>query len=323
MKKKKQYSFREGSPLTFWEAVRSGKVFKLLIKGEIPERFRSLKKIVEYNRKYFFRKILKTPPLDSNPSSDVSIHSLVCQQDIEMYLLAIKSFLRFHDNIAVYAHSDGSLDSHDISILKKHIQNISVITRENSLWNEFLELIQKDYIDKGIGNIILMKLFFSQFSDKKKIIILDTDIVFLKKPKILIEWIEKELNCSYYNQDKYDTLRDAEERIKEDFKLNELPINFNAGFIALYNDISLAEIKKFLQIQEKYKDTQITKGDQTIYHLMLANRNAKPLNRKKYVIYDGKNYTHKTVMIHFPNQNRFDNNIYLKLARQVCKEIKY
>ena len=322
MKKKKQYSFREGSPLTFWEAVRSGKAFKFLLKGEIPERFRSPKKIIEYNRKFFFKKILKTPPLDSNPDSDVSIHSLVCQQDVEMYLLAIKSFLRFYDNIAVYAHSDGSLDSYDISILKKHVNNISIITRENPLWNEFLELIQKDYIEKGIGNIILMKLFFSQFSDKKKIIILDTDIIFLKKPEILIEWIEKELNCSYYNQDRYDTLRDAEERIKIEFKLDKLPLNFNAGFIALYNDVALDEIMKFLQIQEKYKDTKLTKGDQTIQHLLLATRNAKPLDRKKYVIFYGKNYTPETVMIHFPNQNRFDNNIYLKLANQVCKELK-
>jgi len=44
MKKKKQYSFREGSPLTFREAVRTGKAFKFLLKGEIPERFRSPKK---------------------------------------------------------------------------------------------------------------------------------------------------------------------------------------------------------------------------------------------------------------------------------------
>ena len=321
-KKKRQYSFREGTPLTFCEAVRSGKIFRLLLKGEIPERFRSPKKIVEYNRKFFFRKVLKTQPLKSNPKATISIHSLVCQQDIEMYLLAIKSFLRFYDDIAVYAHSDGSLNSHDISILKKNIQNISIITRENHLWNEFLELIQKDYIDKGIGNIILMKLFFSQFSDRKKIIILDTDILFLKKPKILIEWIKEDLDCSLYNQDRYDTLRDAEERIKKDFKIDKLPKNFNAGFIALHNDITLDEIKKFLQIQEKYKDTKITKGDQTIYHLMLAKRNAKPLDNKEYVIFNGKNYTQKTVMIHFPNQNRFDKNIYLMLAHQICKELK-
>jgi hypothetical protein len=177
---KPQYGFREGDPLSLWQAIKSGKAVKMLLKGEIPERFRSWEEIVKYNRKFFFRCIHKTPPIACEKSAKVSIHSLVCHMDLEMYLLAVKSFLRFYPKVQIIAHSDSSLSADDITKLRKHIPNIDVIDETNKLWQHSLNRVRKEFIAKGFGNILMAKLFMHFFAKNKKIIIMDTDIIFLK-----------------------------------------------------------------------------------------------------------------------------------------------
>ncbi|MDY6915234.1 MAG: hypothetical protein SVM86_02820 [Candidatus Cloacimonadota bacterium] len=322
--KNKKYSYREGNPQGLWQSIKSGKAFKMLFRGEIPERFRSWDKFVKYNRKIFFQCIHKTPPIACQESANVAIHSLVCHIDMEMYLLAIKSFLRFYNHVQIFAHSDGSLNSDDKTIMQKHIPNIKIIDETNKLWQHTLNKVRNDFIAKGCGNILLTKLFLHFFSTSKKIIILDTDIIFLKRPDELIDWIEdnnKNLK-PLYNKDRYDTLRDAKERLEKEFNITKFPPHFNAGLICMKKDISKEEIEKLLPINFNYHNTQLTKGDQTIHHIMLARRNAQPLDSEKYNIFDGKEFPKHAKMIHFPYHVRFKKNVYLKLAKKNCKQLK-
>ena len=45
-------------------------------------------------------------------------------------MIAIKSFLRFYDNVAIVAHDDGSLTKKDMSLLGQHIKGIRIISKK-------------------------------------------------------------------------------------------------------------------------------------------------------------------------------------------------
>ncbi|MDN5354489.1 MAG: hypothetical protein PWQ09_1245 [Candidatus Cloacimonadota bacterium] len=321
---KPQYGFREGDPLSLWQAIKSGKAFKMLLKGEIPERFRSWEEIVKYNRKFFFRCIHKTPPIACEKSAKVSIHSLVCHMDLEMYLLAVKSFLRFYPKVQIIAHSDSSLSADDITKLRKHIPNIDVIDETNKLWQHSLNRVKNDFVAKGHSNLLLIKLFLPFFCKSERLIILDTDIIFINRPDEVISWIENNSQhlTPLYNKDKYDTLRDAKTSLMKEFNISELPPNLNSGFICMQNDVTKMEFERLLKISINYTDSNIDKGDQTIFHILLAKRNAQPLSKDHYNIFDGYKIPKQAKMIHFPTHVRFKKGYYLKLARKLCHQFK-
>jgi lipopolysaccharide biosynthesis glycosyltransferase len=153
---------------------------------------------------------------------------------------------------------------------------------------------------------------------------MDTDIIFLKRPNELIDWIGSENKTlkPLYNIDRYDTLRDAEERLKKEFSITQFCPNFNAGFICMTNNVTKEEIEKMLLINKNYRDTKITKGDQTIYHVMLTRRGAEPLPSRLYNIFNGKTYPNEAKMIHLPTHVRFKKGVYLKLTRKLCRQLK-
>ncbi|HCX73186.1 MAG TPA: hypothetical protein DHM37_05660, partial [Candidatus Cloacimonas sp.] len=112
---------------------------------------------------------------------------------------------------------------------------------------------------------------------------------FPKKPDELIDWIENtdEHLRPVYNKDRYDTLRDAKTSLMKEFNISELPPNLNSGFICMQNDVTKMEFERLLKISINYTDSNIDKGDQTIFHILLAKRNAQPLSKDHYNIFDG------------------------------------
>ena len=170
------------------------------------EEFLILKKLIKsyMNKRKWkaFDICLKTPYLECKPSSQVEVHSLVCHRHIHLYILAIKSFLRFYKDISVIVHDDGSLSNEDIELLKSHIKGTKIIDKKNA----------REKVKKALKNfpncqkyrnkhIIAKQLFdYSLISKSDKIISLDSDILFLKRPERIIEWIsnsKKETLCLY------------------------------------------------------------------------------------------------------------------------------
>jgi len=62
-----------------------------------------------------------TPPIDLDPTADVSILSQIRSKDLLMYLLAVKSFARQVSLRAVHVLDDGTLTNADLATLEAHI----------------------------------------------------------------------------------------------------------------------------------------------------------------------------------------------------------
>ena len=74
--------------------------------------------------KWTLKRVLKTPYLKCNPNAKVEIHTLTSHRHLFMYMTAIKSFLRYFNEIAVIVHDDGSLTKKDNVLLKHHIRGL-------------------------------------------------------------------------------------------------------------------------------------------------------------------------------------------------------
>lgn len=138
---------------------------------------------------------------------DLEIHSLICHKDVCFAINCIESLIKNEEfsDVPIYFHEDGSLTDEDVDLLKNLSSNIYFIFKKTAdeEIKEFLVNHPNCYKyrlgDKN--NIFLwhkIKSFdYFFFSKTKKILCLDTDLLFINKPLQLIEYIEKSTPCYF------------------------------------------------------------------------------------------------------------------------------
>ena len=138
---------------------------------------------------------------------DIEIHTLICKRDILLAINNIKSFQKFEEfsQMPIILHDDGSLDDEDINLLSD-IKNIEIIRRDYA--DREIEKFIKDYPNcmsyrLGGSHINLwhkIKTFdYFFFSKTKRIIGMDTDLLFIRKPQNVIDLINT--NTPFYFPD--------------------------------------------------------------------------------------------------------------------------
>ena len=138
---------------------------------------------------------------------DLEIHTLICNRDLLLAINNFKSLQKFEEfkNVPVFLHDDGSLSDLDIKSLSV-INNVTVIKREEA--DKAIYEHIKDYkncLEYRLGNnkinlwhkIKSFDYFF--FSKTKKVLGVDTDLLFLKKPEDVIKYINS--NTPFYFPD--------------------------------------------------------------------------------------------------------------------------
>lgn len=140
------------------------------------------------------RGIDATPPLECNPHATAELHTLTCHRHVRMYIAAVKSLLRFTRDIAVVAHDDGSLTSNDISRIAHHIKGVRLIRRAQADEDMRGLLALYSPISAYRGTVansqeLTDHAFLARAS---RIIVSNSDTLFLKSPDQLLEWIARE-----------------------------------------------------------------------------------------------------------------------------------
>src|SRR5512143_732895 len=143
----------------------------------------------KYGDGVMFRAVSRTPPIPANPHAETGIHTAVPHRYLFAYLTAIKSFLRYHADIAVYVHDDGSLREEDKALIRAHVPGAHIVDRAwadqafaDRVGDEFLMKVRRSYTS-------YLKLFDPTLvSPHKRIAIVDTDVLFLSHPAAIVEW---------------------------------------------------------------------------------------------------------------------------------------
>lgn len=277
----------------------------------IPWRFRSRHNFVKAHANYFFRSILSTAPIKCLHDSRNEIHVLVCKRDMNMCLVAVKSFLRFYNQITVVIHDDGSLSNVDLSIIQNHLPGARVISRQEADL-ALVAVLPEDIARARSKYVLIMKVIdFNYFSTADKIILLDSDIVFTGEPEEAIDFLEKDINLPFYNSDP----------LKDTFRAKKLPNgvvlpeNFNSGFLGYSGVVQLENIIFAIRTLDYFLE------DQTVYAFLLASSKMRALDPERYYIFEGGDIPLSAKMVHFISPNRFTRGVYLELANKICKQL--
>jgi hypothetical protein len=149
-----------------------------------------------------FKAIHATKPLRCNPASRTEIHTLTCHKHVFMFLTAAKSLLRFESDVAAVVHDDGSLTDRDVATIKRHIEGISVIRRRDAdvAMDNLLASFPKTraYRSQVINSLELTDHLL--LSTGEKVMITNSDTLFLRRPDDLLRWFESdgdEVLCVY------------------------------------------------------------------------------------------------------------------------------
>lgn len=117
---------------------------------------------------YLTRGIFDTQPVQLNPASPAVVLTQLQHKDVQMFLLALKSFSKYVPICRVYILSDGSVTERDVQTLKSHIPELNFYQLEDfrstkcpsgACWERILtiaELVKRHYVIQLDGDTLTM-----------------------------------------------------------------------------------------------------------------------------------------------------------------------
>jgi hypothetical protein len=136
--------------------------------------------------------ILKTRSTKCNPGARVELHTLTGHDHLHMYLTMLKSFLRFHDDIAVVAHDgDNTITEDDKALLRRHIEGIEIFdkaTADRAIQTTLAAFPRcLEYRSRIVNAAELLD--FNVLARREKLVLVNSDVLFLETPRRLVDWI--------------------------------------------------------------------------------------------------------------------------------------
>jgi hypothetical protein len=295
------------------------------------------------------RDIVNTPPTPCRPDATCEVHTMLSARDFAMYLVAAKSFLRFHPTVAVVIHDDGSLDRRCMELLGRHVPGCRIVqpAAADRLAEEALKPWPLLYRFRGVDCCWRRLVDTDLWSRTPKRIIMDSDIITLGPLSEVISWIELGERPFLIGQPPmpavgYPTPRserippNAHIQTKFKAKLTELaasigaPAAFEDGTTAgfygcLRHDMPFERIESLLRAcQQAGLPLEEWGGDQCAVIFLLSMAKALRLDPTRYINFapDAVGLVDNAALIHFYGTNRFLKNIYSRLAAQMVSSLR-
>ena len=171
-------------------------------------------------KQLYVKSILKSKPLQCSAENQLELHSLVCKNDVLLALWSFKTFAYFSEiDISLVLHEDGSLDESDIRTLKKHFPGVRIIryvdaaSRMREHLADYKNCTQLRYHKRLFWHGMKL-LDLATYSDRQRIMVIDPDVLFFKRPTELLECLASE--TAFFNGNGiscYDLSSDAIARV--------------------------------------------------------------------------------------------------------------
>lgn len=284
--------------------------------------------------------IVNTPPLACSPSAQTELHMVTCTRDLNMAVSSCRSLLRFAPDLAVVFHGDQSLNDNHARFLKAAVPGARV-----HLYGEAGEIAsQSPRVSRLRGEMPArfnlgkgyerhrkawaLKVFdFHLLANAKKVIVLDSDTLFLKKPDELINWINSQGNPGFYSVPLLPNLRVDESKSRRTFPNARIIERFNGGFFGFSTDSLTLDL--MVDIAEKLisdKSMPIL-GDECIWRFAFAHVPSEEIPYESYPLTTHIKRSRKIVKdlsnvkyVHFILKHKGGH--YRKLAKQVESDLK-
>ncbi len=136
--------------------------------------------------------VLKSEPLACQPGADTEIHTLLGHKGVCAYLVSVKSLLRFWANVAVVVHDDGTLSARDVALISRNVGEARILDRRTADKAMAARLVDYPHCARyrRTSVIALQLLDYWGLAKGRRIISVDSDILFLRKPEAIIGWAD-------------------------------------------------------------------------------------------------------------------------------------
>lgn len=292
---------------------------------------------------YKTRRMRSSPPVACDPTAGCEVHTMLGLRDLPLYLIAIKSLLRFYDRLAVVIHSDGTLDALTLALLEHHVPGCRIVAadeadayaREHIAAGSLLERWRAH--DPCYRRLIDTELF----SRTPKRIILDSDILVLRHPDEVVSWVETGDRPFLMGQPPLASESRPEvkagDNVQNQFRAQletlstkvGLPAEFMQGGTggfhgAVGDELSLPRIERVLQAcLDLNLPMQQWGSDQCLIIYLLSTAGALRLSTEDYLNYTPERVPHpeQATLLHFYGTHRFYQGIYQTLAADMIGDL--
>lgn len=269
----------------------------------------SFKQLVDYAKYRFFGGIILSNlnPGNCEIRDDISMHILCQDEDLYMIEWSVLSFLK-HSGFCprIIIHDDGSMSDKSVSVLENKFKNLKVLRKK-----EARELLKNSphfknnikTFSEGGHKVLIQLIDILLLSDSEKVILMDGDVLFFKKPHELISFVNggSEYDAMVSRQNGgYDLM--VKDDYADKYRIYENKASeMNPGLIAYKRgSVSFDKLEEFLGNTRRNHDD---------YFLAMTGW-ACLLSQINYVFFPGDKYIikgrpdHSTVMKHFTNPRR-------------------
>jgi hypothetical protein len=308
--------------------------------------FYRLRQAIHYiHFRYVTRAIRESPPLPCDPKASCNIHTMLSAHDFPLYLVAIKSFLRYYQSVGVVVHSDGSLTERHETILRRHVPGCTIL-RAIDMDNHAREIIGTDSylaqwraIDVSWRRLVDTEIW----NPCGKRIIMDSDILIMRRPDEVIAWIEQDESPRLMGRQPDDptpltaTLSvNVREHVQTIFKRKlqllsdalALPNQFldgsTGGFYCCGRELTLLKVEQLLRASMGLGiPMREWGGEQCTVIYLLSVAGGRRFDPKQYINFDPccAGHIDEVVLAHFFGTYRFYKQIYPIRAARIARDL--
>ncbi len=159
---------------------------------------------INFSRKFFAAPAIKTRRDLPAHGLPVSLHMVLSKDGLLMGQLTLRS-LEFHSGVswAPFLHDDGTLTDDDVAEIRRNFPDATVIRRREA--DEALSSglsshpVCRDHREKHPW---FLKVFDTRhFAPHDRYIVIDSDIVFFRRPDFVLDWMEKRPETFWFMED--------------------------------------------------------------------------------------------------------------------------
>ena len=286
------------------------------------------------------RSIDDGPPVACDPAASCEMHTMLGSRDLHMYLIAITSLLRWCPAVRVAVHSDGSLGADEIRRLERRVPGVRVIAaaeadrRAEERLAPYPALRSWRHVDMSYRRLLDTELWAAT----PKRIIMDADVLVVKRPRALVEWLRAGTSPFLLGEaptEEDDRQARASRHMQAQFRhhlsaiaavCGRQPIflqGATSGFYGCTNELALEAIASCLSVCDSlHIRMREWGGEQCLVIFLLASSGADLLDPEHCFNFEPKGAVRcaDAHVIHFYGTHRFYRGIYSQLAARLCRE---
>jgi lipopolysaccharide biosynthesis glycosyltransferase len=297
--------------------------YRKIIQNNVYFSNRMIKSWIKYFLFSVFIHIV--PSYKNNTINDVGMVTLLCHEHVGFYIFCLTSFFYTTGlQLPVYILDDGSLTKDDISLLNSHF-NVMIETRESC--DAKLKQQAKKYpfvynqiFGSNVHHMMFRKIIAILASPYPRCIYTDSDLLFLKRPTEIRDWIiQKQTaflytahNCEREYKNTYPLVFYIEHNFRKLLKKVtkiDFDTSFNSGLLCIpdTSHFNFSRCNTCVKILFKNYVNEIITMDEITLSVLFANTHAVRLPTETYrvapFLVDYKK-TEQTICIHYAAESK-------------------